>query len=60
MLQYLTPTLQFLVGLVILGENMPPSRWIGFGLVWGALSILSVDALRSAQRSRADLAPELA
>jgi len=42
---------------VILGENMPASRWVGFGLVWVALSILSVDALRSAQRSRADAAP---
>jgi chloramphenicol-sensitive protein RarD len=62
MLQYLTPTLQFIVGWAILGENMPASRWIGFGLVWIALSILSVDALRAAQRSRGstDLATELA
>ena len=52
LLQYLTPTLQFLVGLVIFGEDMPPSRWIGFGLVWLALVILSADALRAAQRSR--------
>ena len=59
MLQYLTPTLQFLVGLVIFGEDMPPSRWIGFGLVWAALAILSADALRAAQRSRsADAVPE--
>jgi chloramphenicol-sensitive protein RarD len=53
MLQYLTPTLQFLVGLVIFNEDMPASRWIGFGLVWTALAILSVDALRAAQRQRA-------
>ena len=52
MLQYLTPSLQFLVGLVVFGEDMPPSRWIGFGLVWAALAILSVDALRAAQQSR--------
>ena len=52
MLQYLTPTLQFLVGLVVFGEDMPASRWIGFGLVWAALVILSLDALRAAQRAR--------
>jgi chloramphenicol-sensitive protein RarD len=53
MLQYLTPTLQFLVGWVVFGEDMPASRWIGFGLVWAALVILSLDALRAAQRQRA-------
>ena len=53
MLQYITPTLHFLIGLLIVGEDMPPSRWIGFGLVWIALLVLTLDALRSAQRSRA-------
>ena len=53
MLQYLTPTLQFLVGLVVFGEEMPASRWIGFGLVWAALVILSIDLVRAAQRQRA-------
>jgi chloramphenicol-sensitive protein RarD len=53
MLQYITPTLHFLIGLLIVGEDMPTSRWIGFGLVWIALLVLTVDALRSAQRSRA-------
>jgi chloramphenicol-sensitive protein RarD len=58
MLQYLTPTLQFLVGFAILGENMPASRWIGFALVWIALTILSVDAMRAARRSRSDVPAE--
>jgi chloramphenicol-sensitive protein RarD len=53
LMQYVTPTLQFLVGLVILGEAMPASRWIGFVLVWLALAVLTFDALRAAQRSRA-------
>jgi chloramphenicol-sensitive protein RarD len=52
LLQYLTPVLQLLCGLVLLGESMPLGRWIGFGLVWVALAILSVDALRAAARSR--------
>jgi chloramphenicol-sensitive protein RarD len=53
MLQYLAPVLQFLVGLAIVGERMPASRWIGFGLVWVALVVLSADGLRAARRGRA-------
>jgi chloramphenicol-sensitive protein RarD len=50
MLQYLTPVLQFAAAL-LLGETMPASRWIGFGLVWLALLVLTTDAL-SRQRRR--------
>ena len=62
MLQYITPVLHFLVGLLVVGEQMPASRWVGFALVWVALSILSVDGLRAAQRSRlsATAEPQLA
>jgi chloramphenicol-sensitive protein RarD len=45
-IQYLTPTLQFLIAYFILQEPMPPARWIGFGLVWVSLVVLTVDALR--------------
>jgi len=47
LMQYIAPILQFLFGVVIMSEPMPLERWIGFGLVWIALSVLSVDALRS-------------
>lgn len=52
MLQYLTPILQFLIGLLIQHEAMPASRWVGFLLVWAALVILSVDAVRAARKNR--------
>jgi chloramphenicol-sensitive protein RarD len=60
MLQYMGPVIQFLIGLLIVGEAMPASRWIGFGLVWIALVILSVEGIRFAQRQRqrAELVPE--
>lgn len=51
-IQYLTPILQFSAGYFILGEIMPPIRWIGFGLVWLSLVVLTTDALR---RKRPDL-----
>ena len=48
-LQYVAPILQLACGLLIFHEPMPPARLAGFGLVWIALIIFTVDALR--QRS---------
>jgi chloramphenicol-sensitive protein RarD len=50
LLQYLTPTAQFLLGVFYFGEAMSPARWLGFGLVWVALVVLTVAGLRSARR----------
>jgi chloramphenicol-sensitive protein RarD len=47
LLQYITPTLQFLVGVYFYGEPFTRSRAIGFGLVWVALIIFSADGLRT-------------
>lgn len=49
LLQYLTPTMQLLCGVVVLGEAMPTERLVGFVLVWIALIVLTVDALRAAR-----------
>lgn len=46
LLQFITPILQLLVAIFALGEQMSPQRWIGFGIVWVALLILSIDMLR--------------
>jgi chloramphenicol-sensitive protein RarD len=51
LLQYLTPVLQLLCGVLLLGEQMAASRWAGFGLVWLALVLLTVDSLRTARRN---------
>nr|WP_237687633.1 EamA family transporter RarD [Arthrobacter jiangjiafuii] len=52
MLQYLAPTLQFVVALTIFNETMPPERWAGFGLVWLALVILTIDMMGGPRRNR--------
>lgn len=44
-LQYLTPALQMAWGVVVLHEDMPGSRWIGFALIWVALAVFTVDAV---------------
>ncbi|MBB5921537.1 chloramphenicol-sensitive protein RarD [Actinoalloteichus hoggarensis] len=53
MLQYLAPTLQLLWAVLIAHEPMPVSRWIGFALVWLALAVFSIDAMRTARRAGA-------
>lgn len=53
LLQYLAPVLQFLLGVLYFHEAMPPERWVGFALVWLALTLLTWDALRTAHRNRA-------
>lgn len=50
--QYVAPILQFLFGVFIMLEPMPIERWIGFALVWVALVVLSVDAVRQRRRTR--------
>ena len=52
LMQYFTPTFIFLVGILVFGEQMTPSRWFGFGLIWVGLVIFSVDALRAARSGR--------
>jgi chloramphenicol-sensitive protein RarD len=55
-LQYLTPTLQFLWGLLVVREAMPTERWVGFALVWLALVAFTVDLARSRARREPVLA----
>lgn len=54
LLQYLTPVIQFLIGVAWFGEPMPAYRWVGFALVWLALIVFSADALRRARRAAAE------
>jgi chloramphenicol-sensitive protein RarD len=51
LIQYVTPVLQFVIGVTVGHERMPVARWVGFGLVWVALAILTVDGLRAARRA---------
>ncbi|MDQ0731247.1 EamA family transporter RarD [Arthrobacter sp. B1I2] len=51
LLQYFAPMLQFLVALLVFREAMTMARWIGFGVVWLALLLLTLDMLRTARRN---------
>jgi chloramphenicol-sensitive protein RarD len=44
-LQYIAPTLQFLLGILVYHETFTPDRWIGFILIWMALLVYSMEGL---------------
>lgn len=49
LLQYITPTIQFSIGVWVRHEDMPMARWIGFAIIWCALIALAIDLLRSSR-----------
>ena len=50
-LQYIAPTLQFLLGVLVYGEPFTHTQFIGFGIVWLALILFGVEGYL-ATRSR--------
>ena len=49
LLQYITPTIQFSIGVWINHEDMPLARWIGFLVIWLALIALGTDLVKSSR-----------
>jgi len=43
LLQYIAPTIQFLIGILIYQEDFDQAKLIGFGLIWIALVIFTVE-----------------
>ncbi|MEI7550309.1 MAG: EamA family transporter RarD [Actinomycetes bacterium] len=54
LLQYIQPSVQFLLGILVLHEKMSRDRWIGFGFIWLSLLLLAIDMLRNSRRSLDD------
>lgn len=51
-LQYIAPSLQFLVAVAFFGELFTPAHAVGFGCIWVALALYSVDSWRQGQQRR--------
>jgi chloramphenicol-sensitive protein RarD len=49
LLQYITPTLQFLLGVLAFGEAVGGDELVGFALVWCGLGVFTVDNVRNAR-----------
>lgn len=51
LMQYIAPTLQFLIGLLVFQEHFDRDRAIGFALIWAALAVFIVDGWRRSRRN---------
>lgn len=49
-LQYLTPILQFVWAVAVRHEHLSTTAWVGFALIWTALSIFTTDVLLRLRR----------
>ena len=52
LLQYISPTLQLLIGVLIMREPFDSDRAVGFSLIWIALAMYALDGWRQAARAR--------
>jgi chloramphenicol-sensitive protein RarD len=52
--QYLSPTLQFLIGVIVFREPFSREKLVAFAFIWAALIVFSVEGWLTARRRRAD------
>ncbi|NTU65484.1 MAG: hypothetical protein HGB05_19305, partial [Chloroflexi bacterium] len=55
-MQYIAPTLQFLIGVLIFGEAFTPTQFVGFGLVWLALIVFTSESFWARRQATMRLA----
>jgi chloramphenicol-sensitive protein RarD len=56
--QYASPSLQFLLGVFLFREPMDASRLVAFGFIWAALAVYSAEGLWQNQQTRRALQPK--
>ncbi len=49
LLQYITPSIMFLVGIIVFHEPLPISKVVGFIFIWAALAFLGTDLVKSSR-----------
>ena len=54
-LQYLAPTMQFLLGITLFDEPLPAAKLLGFLLVWFGVALFTVDLVRQARQLRLEV-----
>jgi len=50
LLQYMAPTMQFILGVTVFGEVLTEARIIGFSIIWAALIIYSLEGVLARRR----------
>jgi chloramphenicol-sensitive protein RarD len=56
-LNYIIPTINFCLGWLVFHESLPPSRIVGFALVWIGLAIATGDAARRSHLKSTQIEP---
>ncbi len=51
-LQYIAPSCNFLIALLVYREPMLPAQWVTFFLIWAALTIYTLDMMRAFKHHR--------
>jgi chloramphenicol-sensitive protein RarD len=49
-IQFLSPTLQFILAVAVFGESFPPRKVVGFVIIWVAVVIFIIDSLLAVRR----------
>lgn len=57
-MHYITPTCQFLLGVLVYGEAFSSTQALGFGIIWAALIIFGVESFMSRRAIEAKSVPE--
>ena len=52
LLQYIAPTIQFLLGVLVFGEEWAGGQVVGFAIIWLALAVFAVEGGINGQRNR--------
>jgi chloramphenicol-sensitive protein RarD len=55
LIQYITPTMLLLIGVLLYGERLSLAQWASFALIWTGLLIFAGHALRMARRRTQNL-----
>lgn len=53
-LQYISPTLAFLIAVLMYGEAFPVEKQVGYGLIWCGVVVFVVDALSSYREGKVE------
>lgn len=51
-MQYSVPSINFILGWLVYHEALPPSRFVGFALVWLGLAVVTLDTVHRARSSQ--------
>lgn len=52
LIQYITPSLQLIIGVMIYGEFFGHDQLIGYGAIWAALALYSIEGFYKARAAR--------